>query len=144
MHSNYSEAIQIAGFMWRNPSNMAKGLEMFHGSLAVCAFFFRVLRFWMRRANFSRLPCVFVGPASKGTPTPIASLLRRPRWWPLRSSAPRPWKGKGCDGVREGVSGHGEGRTRGGGAATEMVNCGRAGNYVADGRTSASGRNLGV
>ena len=75
-HSNYSEAIQITGFIRRNPSNMAKGIEMFHWSLAVCGFFSRVLRFWTRRANFSRLPCVFVGPASKGIPTPIASLLR--------------------------------------------------------------------
>ena len=130
MHSNYSEAIQIAGScggilaIWPKASRCSTG----HWP---CALFFRVLRFWMRRANFSRLPCVFVGPASKGAPTPIASLLRRPRWWPLRSSAPRAWKGKGCDGVREGVSAPGEGRTRGGGAATEMVNCDRAGIYVA-------------
>ncbi|KAF8468719.1 STE3-like pheromone receptor [Russula ochroleuca] len=39
-HSNYSEVIQIAGFIWRNDPGMANGLEMFRWLLVACAFVF--------------------------------------------------------------------------------------------------------
>ena len=41
-HSNYSEVIQIAGFIWKNDPYMAHGLEMFRWSLVACAFIFFV------------------------------------------------------------------------------------------------------
>ncbi|KAF8468718.1 STE3-like pheromone receptor [Russula ochroleuca] len=39
-HSNYSEVIQIASFIWRSDPGMANGLEMFRWSLVACAFVF--------------------------------------------------------------------------------------------------------
>jgi pheromone a factor receptor len=42
-HSNYSDVVQIAGFIWKNDPNLANGLEIFRWLLVACAFIFFAL-----------------------------------------------------------------------------------------------------
>jgi pheromone a factor receptor len=42
-HSNYSEVIQVAGFIWKNDPNVADPTEIYRWSLVACAFLFFAL-----------------------------------------------------------------------------------------------------
>ena len=42
-HSNYSEVIQVAGFIWKNDPNVAHPTEIYRWSLVACAFIFFAL-----------------------------------------------------------------------------------------------------